>query len=181
MSRRASVGRHRGRLLYKYLQPLVGLVAGALLTSSGLDMWFTYKENRATLAQIQAEKALTAAARIEQFVDDITRQVGWTTRAQWSSSVLEQRRLEYLQLLRQSPAITEVSHLDADGFEDLKVSRVAMDAIGSRADFSNTPQFLEAKARKIWFSQVYFLKESEPYMTIAIAGQGRIAGSPLRK
>lgn len=176
MSRHASVGRHRGRLLYKYLQPLVGLVAGALLTSSGLDMWFSYKENRATLAQIQAEKALTAAARIEQFVDDITRQVGWTTRAQWSSSVLEQRRLEYLQLLRQSPAITEVSHLDEEGFEDLKVSRVAMDAIGSRADFSNTPQFLEAKARKIWFSQVYFLKESEPYMTIAIAGQGRDRG-----
>ncbi len=37
-------------------------------------------------------------------------------------------------------------------------------------------KFTEAKARKIWFSPVYFRKESEPYITIALAGTGRDTG-----
>src|SRR4029077_7810127 len=39
-----------------------------------------------------------------------------------------------------------------------------------------TPAFIEAKAHKIWFSPVYFRKESEPYMTLAMAREGKNAG-----
>src|SRR4029077_14035068 len=38
------------------------------------------------------------------------------------------------------------------------------------------PKFLEAKAGKIYHGPVYFRKESEPYMTIALAGSGKGAG-----
>jgi hypothetical protein len=74
------------------------------------------------------------------------------------------------------PAITEVSHLDPTGHEQLRVSRLAMDVIGSNADLSLEPKFLEARARRTYFSPVYFRKESEPYMTIALAGSGEDAG-----
>src|SRR6202140_848157 len=58
----------------------------------------------------------------------------------------------------------------------MKVSRLAMDVVGSGADFSQSPAFTEAKAHKIWFSPVYFRKQSEPYMTLAMAREGRDAG-----
>src|SRR5947208_4543547 len=51
-----------------------------------------------------------------------------------------------------------------------------MDVVGSGADFSQSPAFTEAKARRVWFSPVYFRKESEPYMTLAMARDGRNAG-----
>ena len=126
----------RRRLFRKYVLLLASLVGGTLLASGGLEIWFSYAENKTALARLQAEKATSAAARIDQFIDEISRQIGWTTRAQWSPSVVEQRRIEYLQLLRQAPAVTEVAHLDAAGLQDVRVSRLAMDTIGSRADFS---------------------------------------------
>jgi signal transduction histidine kinase len=172
----AAPSRRGGKLFRKYILLFVALVGGTLLANGALELWFSYQENKEALAQVQHEKALAAAARIEQFIDEITRQIGWTTRAQWSRTVLEQRRFEYLQLLRQAPAVTEVSHLDAQGKEELRVSRLAMDVIGSGTDFSADPKFAEAKARKTWFSPVYFRKESEPYITVAIAGTGRDSG-----
>ncbi|HEX2116939.1 MAG TPA: GAF domain-containing protein [Alphaproteobacteria bacterium] len=170
------MARHGGKLFRKYILLFVALVGGTLLVNGALELWFSYQENKQALARIQQEKALAAAARIEQFLDEITRQIGWTTRAQWSRTVLEQRRFEYLQLLRQAPAVTEVSHLDAQGREELRVSRLAMDVIGSGTDFSSDPKFIEARARKTWFSPVYFRKESEPYITVALAGTGRDSG-----
>ncbi len=78
--------------------------------------------------------------------------------------------------LRQVPAITELSQLDATGHEQLRVSRLAMDVIGSGIDYSNDPKFTEAMAHKVYYGPVYFRRESEPYMTLALAGTIRNAG-----
>src|SRR5262249_7060515 len=43
-------------------------------------------------------------------------------------------------------------------------------------DLSNDPKFAEAVARKVYYGPVYFRRESEPYMTLAIAGTRRDAG-----
>jgi signal transduction histidine kinase len=48
-----------------------------------------------------------------------------------------------------------------------------MDVIGSGTDLSKEPAFVEAMAKKTWFGPVYFRKESEPYMTMAVAHGGR--------
>jgi signal transduction histidine kinase len=166
----------RGRLFRKYVLFFIGLVAVALVVSGGFDFWFGYQENKAALIRVQQEKADAAAARIAEFINEIERQIGWTTHAQWSATPLDQRRFDYVRLLSQVPAITEISELDRDGKEQLKVSRLAMDVIGSGKDLSQTPAFTEARAHKVWFSPVYFRKESEPYMTLAIARAGRDAG-----
>ena len=81
-----------------------------------------------------------------------------------------------LRLLRQVPAITELAQLDASGKERLRVSRLAMDVVASGTDFSKEPKFTEAVARKVYYGPVYFRRESEPYMTLAIAGTRRDAG-----
>src|SRR2546422_8023102 len=44
----------------------------------------------------------------------------------------------------------------------LKVSRLAMDVVGSESDLSHEPSFLQAKPGRTYFGPVYFRKESEP-------------------
>ena len=168
----------RGRLFRKYVIFFVVLVGGALLTSGLVEIYFTYQENKATLVSIQREKAAAAAARIDQFIREIESQIGWTTHSSFAAqgTALDQRRFDYLRLLRQAPSITEVSHLDAAGKEQLRVSRLAMDVVGSQTDYSKEPKFLESKSGNPYFGPVYFRKESEPYMTIAMAGRGQDAG-----
>jgi len=166
----------RRRLFRKYALLVVGLVGAALLINSGFDFWFSYQENKAALVRVQQEKAEAAAQRIAEFVEEIKSQIGWTTHAQWDAGPLDQRKQDYVRLQRQVPAITELSQLDGEGKEQLKVSRLAMDVVGSGADFSQSPAFTEAKAHRTWFSPVYFRKESEPYMTLAMARDGRNAG-----
>jgi signal transduction histidine kinase/CheY-like chemotaxis protein len=113
---------------------------------------------------------VAAAARIEQFVQDIERQVRWTTQVAFDDpgAALEQREIDYLRVLRNVPAISEITHLDASGKEQLRVSRLALDAIGSQEDHSQTRAFQAARGGVTYFSAVYFRNESEPYMTVAV-------------
>jgi len=168
----------RGGLFLKYAVPLVLISSGAVIVSGLVEIYFSYQENKAALSGVQHEKAIAAAAKIEQFVREIEHQLAWIAQTPWGSrgAPLDQRRLDSLRLLRHVPAVTEVSQLDPSGHEQLKVSRLAMDVAASNADFSNDPKFREASARKTYFSPVYFRKESEPYMTIALAGNGDDAG-----
>src|SRR6187401_3527309 len=93
-----------------------------------------------------------------------------------AAGALEQRRFDALRLLRQVPAITELSQLDSTGKEQLRVSRLAMDVVGSGLDLSKDPKFAETVAKKVYYGPVYFRRESEPYMTLAVAGTRRDAG-----
>ncbi len=65
----------RGRLFRKYLLLIITLVSGALLTSGGISLYFTYQETESALADLQHEKALAAASRIEQYVRTIEQQL----------------------------------------------------------------------------------------------------------
>jgi signal transduction histidine kinase/CheY-like chemotaxis protein len=160
----------RGRLFRKYVIVLLLLVGGVLLVSSAVDLYFSYQETKESLVRIEREQAVAAAMRIEQFVQDIERQVRWTTQAAFDdpAAAREQREIDYLRLLRNVPAIAEISHLDASGKEQLRVSRLRLDAIGSQEDYSQAPKFLEPRGGKTYFSPVDFRNESEPYMTVAV-------------
>jgi signal transduction histidine kinase len=173
---RLTRSRRAGGLFRKYATLLVALVGGSLIINATIEMYYSYGENRHALIAVQREKAQGAAAVIEQFVKEIEGQVGWATGFLPAGSGLEQRRFDFLRLLRQAPAITEVSYIDSDGREQIRVSRLAMDTLASGADMSQEPKFVEAKAKKRYLSPVYFRKESEPYLTLSITGAGRSAG-----
>ena len=163
----------RGGLFFKYVTLFVGLVTGVLVINAALDLYFVYQENRRASIEVQREKAEAAAQKIESFVRGIENQIGWVTQAQWITLPLEQRRFDDVRLLRQVPAITELAQLDRQGREQLRVSRLSMDAIGANTDRSAEPAFLEAMANKVYFGSVYFRKESEPYLTMAVAHSGK--------
>src|SRR5581483_5066524 len=157
------------RLFRKYVVPFVAVVLLALLSNGMLEIYFAYQENKSALAQIQREKALAAAFRIEAFVKEIERQMSWTTQPHLAATAgLQERRLDYVRLLRQVPAITEVAYLDPQGREQLRLSRLAMDVLGGGVDRSAEPRFTETRGGRTWYGPVYFRKESEPYMALAI-------------
>jgi two-component system, NtrC family, sensor kinase len=166
----------RSRLFVKYVALFVTVVVLALVANGVFEIWFSYQEHKASLIGIQREQAEGAAAKIEQFITEIQSQVGWTTQLPWSDSTLEQRRFDALRLLRQVPAITELAQIDATGHEQLRVSRLTMDVVGSGVDYTSKPEFTEAVAHKVYYGPVYFRRESEPYMTLSLAGARKETG-----
>src|SRR5207249_4230131 len=134
----------RGQLFRKYVALFVAVVAVALTASGLLDMWFSYREQRVLLLNTQREQASAAAAKIGQFVEEIERQMGWMTQLPWSTASIDDWRFDAVRLQHHVPAITEVALIDAAGREQLLISRVAADAIGSQIDYSQHPKFVEA-------------------------------------
>jgi signal transduction histidine kinase len=168
--------RIRSRLFTKYVALFVAVVGVALLSNGIFEVFFYYREHKAALIRIQHEQAEAAAAKISQFIKEIESQVGWTTQLPWSTASLDPRRFDALRLLKQVPAITELAQVDSTGKERLRVSRLAMDVVDSGLDFSKDPKFTEAVAHKVYYGPVYFRRESEPYMTLSLAGTRKDAG-----
>src|SRR5499427_8246491 len=166
----------RSRLFFKYALLFVIVVVLALLANGVFEVWFSYQEHKASLIGIQEQQAVAAADKIEEFITQIESQVGWTTQLPWTDGTLDQRRFDALRLLRQVPAITELAQIDAAGREQLKVSRLTMDVVGSGIDYSHKPEFTQAVAHKVYYGPVYFHRESEPYMTLSLAGTRRDTG-----
>jgi len=177
----------KGRLFRKYLVVLLLLIFVVLTLSSAAEIYFSYEESKQAIVRLEREKAVGAAAQIAAFVGEIERQVRGTTQAAsddtsvspsslrapvfregLASTLAEQRELDFLRLLRNVPAITEIRHLDLAGKEQLFVSRLALDAVASGEDFSSDPRFTEARSGKLYFGPAYFRGETEPYMTIAV-------------
>jgi signal transduction histidine kinase len=166
----------RSRLFTKYVALFVGVVGVALLSNGIFEVFFYYREHKSALIRIQHEQAEAAAAKISQFIKEIENQLGWTTQLPWSAGSIEQRNLDALRLLRQVPAITELAQVDSTGKERLRVSRISINEVDSGLNLSHDPKFTEAVANKVYYGPVYFHRESEPYMTLSLAGTRKDAG-----
>jgi len=128
---------------------------------------------RSQILHMQAERI---ADKLTQFIKESQNQVAWTTHLPLTAGSSDQGRFDALRLLRQVPAITELSKFDAEGKELLKVSRLAMDVVGSGTDYSKEAKFTETVAKKIYYGPVYMRRESEPYLTLGMAGWRSDAG-----
>ena len=163
---------HRGRLFRKYLLLILSLVSVGLLLSGGISVYFAYRENTAALASLQHEKAIGASSRIEQYLRHVSQQLSYAALPQIDAADLELRRVEFLKLLRQAPEVTDISMIDAAGREQIAVSRLGMDVVASGKDRSQEAAFVNAKPGQPWYGPVYFRKETEPYMTVALRSGG---------
>jgi signal transduction histidine kinase len=154
----------------------VAVIGGLLVARGLLELYTSYRDNKAALVRLQREKAASAALRIEYFIREIEAQIAWASRpvlmAQEPEKVAEQRLFDFRWLLRQVQAVTEVSFLDSTGTEQLRVSRLSRDEFGSGKDYSAEPQFIQGMSGRTYYGPVYFRKESEPYMTIAMRWRG---------
>ncbi len=152
-------------LFRKYALALSALIGTSLLISGLIGIIYSYQESRQALIALQHEKADAAAARIGQYLFDIEQKVGMTTVKQRGSAALEQR-IQEIQLLRHIPAINEITLLDAQGREYLRVGHRAVDVVKSGRDFSDTEYFRLARAGRSYRSPIYF-REGGLYMITA--------------
>ncbi|MFN0299019.1 MAG: ATP-binding protein [Burkholderiales bacterium] len=169
----------RRSLFRKYLMSFAAVVAVPLATYSAVTFWFTYREHRASLADIQKGNAEAAALRITQFLKEIEGHLSWATHLSWSEGSQEQHRLDAFRLLRQVPAITDLLLVDGNGRERLYVSRLSLDRAGSGQDLSADPRILGATANRLYYGPVYFRRETEPFMTLAVGGARREFGAVI--
>ena len=169
----------RGALFRKYVVLFAAVIGLALIANNLVSIWFTYGEYHDDLVRFQKEQAGAAASRISLFIKEIEGQLGWTTHLSWATPATEQRELDGLRLLRQVPAITELALLDDRGREQLHFSRQAEDRVASGTDFSADDSFRVALANKVYYGPVYFRRETEPYMTLGVAGARRDTGVSL--
>lgn len=166
----------QGGLFWKYVAMFAGVLTFALIGNGLVNIWFMYDESRTELYLLQREQAAAAAEKISQFVTEIEAQLGWTTHLSWADPAMEQRELDGRRLLRQVPAITELTLLDPNGREMLHLSRQAADSVGSYADFSSEEKYKAAIAGTPFYGPVYFRRETEPYMSLAVGGGRRDRG-----
>ncbi|MGA7325595.1 MAG: ATP-binding protein [Rhodomicrobium sp.] len=166
----------RSRIFGKYVALFVTVVCLALAAHGFFEAWFFYRDHKALLAGNQREQAAAAAEKISEFVLRVTSELGWLSQFTSSGASRGQQYLDSLRLLRQVPAITEITQIDTEGHEQLHVSRLVMDVIGSGIDRSGEPSYIGAAANRVYYGDVYFRRGSEPYMTIALAGKLRGSG-----
>jgi signal transduction histidine kinase/DNA-binding response OmpR family regulator len=177
----------RGRLFRKYVVVLLVLVGGVLMASSLVELYFAYRETQGAIVRVERAKAVAAAARIEQFLKEVELQVRETTRTAsddpdasqvgpvrlgfregLAGALAAQRELDFVRVLRNVPAVAELSHLDLAGKEQLRVSRLNPDVVGSQEDFSRAPKFVVASTGKTYWSPVYLKYDTDPWVTLAV-------------
>ena len=160
----------RTSLFKKYFRALFAAAVIPLLIAGGSEAWFGYHDQRARLNDLLNAEARFAAVNIQDFIESIRDQLGWTVQLPWPDDAGDRRRLDALRLLRQVPAIESLSLVDPAGKERLFVSRIGLNRIEGGEDQSAKPAVMGARSDRIWFGPVTFHGGSEPFMTLAIAG-----------
>jgi len=145
------------------------LVAGGLVASGLLEIYFRVHENREQLALLQKEAATVTAIKIEKFIQDVETSMrsaakGLDIGRQTSSDY----RFELKRLLFLAPAITEAVTISVDGIQRARESRLLLSSVNRERNVSGSAAFQRAKQGYSYFGPVYLVRGSEPYMTMAL-------------
>jgi class 3 adenylate cyclase/HAMP domain-containing protein len=171
----------REGLFAKYVMSLVGLVVFVLAVNGATETWISYRATKTTLIDAMSEKAEATARRIEQSISELERQISWVTRSSaktYSGEVtLEQHHADYVQLLNQVPAVSQLTLLDQNGREQLRLSRTKI-FVGTNADLSRDVSFTESISRGVSYAPAFF-QGSRPLMSIAVSHSGSDPGAAV--
>jgi signal transduction histidine kinase/HAMP domain-containing protein len=170
----------RGRLVRDYFLISVVLIGGGLITSGLVEIYYRYHENRDQLGQLQKEIAAGAAFKIEHFVQEIHNVLKGATKSRdiAPKGLTPEFRFELEKLLLIAPAVTEAIALNENGIIQVQASRLRTVLPDAKKDLSSAVPFKVARQGKSYFGPVYFVRGSEPYMTIAVPIE-RFAGDVI--
>jgi signal transduction histidine kinase/CheY-like chemotaxis protein len=153
---------------------LVGAVSTSLLLASGAsEMYFNYREARAQIALLQEAQAQTAAREIEQYLATIAAGVRDVTKLPWGQPGfgIEQKRDEFQRLMVLFPAIVEMLQVDAEGREQLFVSKSETDRIGALQPVAFRDDLGPADALDLHYGRPFFRADS-PTLRVTAADRG---------
>jgi signal transduction histidine kinase/HAMP domain-containing protein len=165
-----SFGRRRGKLVRNYFFIFVTLIGGGMVLSGLTEIYFRSYETREQIGLVQGEAANAALAKIAQYVLTIEGQMKSTSLSQpiAERGFAPTQKFELMKLLYVAPAISEVAAVDHDGTPRLHVSRFRAILPNEETDYSKSTAFLQARQGATFFGPVYFVRDSEPYMTMAV-------------
>lgn len=167
-----------GHLLRRTLVIALLLVSGGLIANGVLEFFFRFRESIDNISTLQGEMAQGAAFKIQQFVQDLETTLWAATQSRdiVSHGLTEAYRFELIKLFKIAPAITEVAAVDASGRERIKMSRTELSK--DLEDRSADVAFVRARGGQAFFGPVYFVRQSEPHMRIAVPIE-RFAGEVI--
>jgi len=173
-------GERRGKLVRNYFLIFVMLIGGGMIASGVTEIYFRYYESQVQVGAIQGEVADAALSKIAQFILTIE---GQMKAASLNPQVPERgfdatHRFELMKLLYVAPAIAEAAAIDANGVPQLHVSRFRAILPEEEISYSKSAAFLQARQGVTFFGSVYFVRDSEPFMTIAVPIE-KFAGSVI--
>ncbi len=146
------------------------VVTVSLIISAAIELVLRYRENIGSVAALQQEMADGATFKIRQFIGDIEKSM--RSSAMSADAVetgsLGSFRFELLKLLKTTPAVTSAVVLDRRGQEIAKVSRETLVDESDLIDQSSSVAFLRSRIGRTYFGRLYFVRDSEPYLTIAV-------------
>jgi signal transduction histidine kinase len=174
-------GHRRGRLLRHYFLISALLIAGGLIASGLLEVYLRYQESVEQLAFQQREAANVAALKIQTFIHDIETAMKAATKYQTTGGqeITAEYEFELKKLFYLAPAITEAAVVSVDGIARAHFSRSRAVTADVKRNFSGSAAFQQALQGQSYFGPVYFVRESEPYITVALPIEryaGRIVG-----
>ena len=180
LSRRHGGSGRRARLVRDYFLVSVLLIGGGLITSGLVEIYFRYHESREQLALQQKEIAAGAAFKIEQFVQEIHNVLKGATKSRdiAPKGLTLDFRFELEKLLLIAPAVTEAVALNQEGVIQVQASRLRTVLPDAKKNLATSEAFKQARQGKSYFGRVYFVRGSEPYMTIAVPIE-RFAGDVI--
>ena len=162
--------RRHGRLVRRYFLISVLVVGGGLVASGLLEIYFRLHESREHLAILQKEAATVAAVKIEKFIQDVETAMRGAAKGldvDWKGDSSDYR-FELKRLLFLAPAITQALVLDHQGTQLAQLSRLRIVSTDGTVDLSSSAAFQRARQGHPYFGPVFFARDSEPYMTIAV-------------
>ncbi len=165
----------RSSLFRKYLISFVAVVSAALIANSLFDAFMSYREQKNLLVAVQREQAEAAAAKINQFIREIEHR-GSTGRRRCRRPRFPQRIFASRRSARQrlTPAVAEIAQLDANGHEQLRVSRDVRDVVGSQRRLFEVAGIPRGQGqRRLLRADLLLPWRSSPYMTLAVSGRDR--------
>lgn len=171
----------RRTLFRKYLIAVSAGVVIPLVAGLASEAWFGYRDQSTqirTQLQLQTE---AAAQRIEAFASEIRGQLGWLVQLPWTEQDDQARLLDAVKLLRQVPAVINITLTDGSGRERAFASRRGTNRSGKGADYSQSGWFKRATTSEdnSSFGDVRYERDSEPFMTIAAAGNRKVVGTAV--
>ena len=132
-----------GRLLRHYFLISVILVAGGLVASGLLEIFFRYRESKEHLALLQQEAAAVAALKIERFIQDIETAMKAVAKGQ---GVAPDFKFELKRLFYLAPAITQATILDDRGRRLAQLSRLRVVSTAKDSNYSSSMAFQQARS-----------------------------------
>lgn len=165
-----TLGKGKRHLVRSYFLVSFFLVGFGILTSGLIGTYYHLSDIQEQASQLQQEIASSAAYKIEKFIEDIEGSMKAVTlsREIIASGLSPDIDFQLNKLLKLSAPVSEAFAADANGVIYKHVSRVRTIALKSKQSISSTNAFQKAIKGETFYGKVFFVQDSEPYMTITI-------------